>query len=80
LPPLSRDHGHLAALDGSCGYLRQSTPQALDAVSPEHNDTGRPLRPRHTAIAAAEHAIMDAMPDTPSQQTRTTVTQRLIAH
>ncbi|AHH97577.1 Tn3 family transposase [Kutzneria albida] len=32
LPPLPRDHGHLAALDGSYGYLRQFTPQVLDAV------------------------------------------------
>ncbi len=30
--PLPRDHGRLAALDGSYGYLRQFTPQALDAV------------------------------------------------
>nr|WP_322756542.1 hypothetical protein [Frankia sp. Cas3] len=30
--PLPRDHGHLAALDGSYGYLRQFTPQVLDAV------------------------------------------------
>ncbi|WP_235883615.1 hypothetical protein [Saccharopolyspora elongata] len=27
-PRLPRDHGHLAALDGSYGYLRQFTPQA----------------------------------------------------
>jgi TnpA family transposase len=33
LPPLPRDHGHLAALDGSFGYLRQFTPQVLDAVA-----------------------------------------------
>ncbi len=33
LPPLPRDHGHLAALDGSYGYLRQFTPQVLDAVT-----------------------------------------------
>nr|WP_254679021.1 Tn3 family transposase [Arthrobacter sp. 24S4-2] len=33
LPPLPRDHGHLAALDGSYGYLRQFTPQFLAAVS-----------------------------------------------
>jgi hypothetical protein len=33
LPPLPRDHGHLAALDGSYGYLRQFTPQVLDAVA-----------------------------------------------
>ncbi|MFI0487470.1 Tn3 family transposase [Actinomadura sp. 9N215] len=32
LPPLPRDHGHLAALDGSYGYLRQFTPQVLEAV------------------------------------------------
>ncbi|MDT0468945.1 Tn3 family transposase [Streptomyces gibsoniae] len=32
LPPLPRDHGHLTALDGSYGYLRQFTPQVLDAV------------------------------------------------
>ena len=32
LPPLPRDHGHLAALDGSYGYLRQFSPQVLDAV------------------------------------------------
>jgi hypothetical protein len=32
VPPLPRDHGHLAALDGSYGYLRQFTPQVLDAV------------------------------------------------
>lgn len=31
-PRLPRDHGHLAALDGSYGYLRQFTPQVLDAV------------------------------------------------
>ncbi|MEU0478341.1 Tn3 family transposase [Streptosporangium sp. NPDC006013] len=31
-PRLPRDHGHLAALDGSYGYLRQFTPQALAAV------------------------------------------------
>ncbi|MBN9739351.1 Tn3 family transposase [Pseudonocardia sp. P1] len=29
---LPRDHGHLAALDGSYGYLRQFTPQVLAAV------------------------------------------------
>lgn len=29
LPPLPRDHGHLASLDGSYGYLRQFTPQML---------------------------------------------------
>ncbi|WET78997.1 hypothetical protein P3102_34000 [Amycolatopsis sp. QT-25] len=29
---MPRDHGHLAALDGSYGYLRQSTPQVLAAV------------------------------------------------
>jgi hypothetical protein len=33
LPPLPWDHGHLAALDGSYGYLRQFTPQVLDAVA-----------------------------------------------
>jgi len=33
LPPLPRDHGHLAALDGSYGYLRQFTPQVLEAVT-----------------------------------------------
>ncbi|BAS18377.1 transposase for transposon Tn21 (plasmid) [Arthrobacter sp. Hiyo8] len=33
LPPLPRDHGHLAALDGSYGYLRQFTPQFLSAVT-----------------------------------------------
>ncbi|WP_224386186.1 Tn3 family transposase [Pseudonocardia sp. ICBG1293] len=33
LPPLPRDHGHLAALDGSYGYLRQFTPNVLDAVT-----------------------------------------------
>ncbi|WP_212735083.1 Tn3 family transposase [Herbidospora galbida] len=32
LPPLPRDHGHLAALDSSYGYLRQFTPQVLDTV------------------------------------------------
>ncbi|MGO8889196.1 MAG: Tn3 family transposase [Streptosporangiaceae bacterium] len=32
LPPLPRDHGHLAALEGSYGYLRQFTPQVIDAV------------------------------------------------
>ena len=32
LPPLPRDYGHLAALDGSYGYLRQFSPQVLDAV------------------------------------------------
>lgn len=32
LPPLPRDHGHLAALDGSYGYLRQFTPQFLASV------------------------------------------------
>ena len=31
-PRLPRDHGHLAALDGSYGYLRQFTPQVLAAV------------------------------------------------
>ncbi|WIX76715.1 Tn3 family transposase [Amycolatopsis carbonis] len=31
-PRLPRDHGHLAALDGSYGYLRQFTPQVLDTV------------------------------------------------
>jgi hypothetical protein len=31
-PRLPRDHGHLAALDGSYGYLRQFTPQVLSAV------------------------------------------------
>lgn len=31
-PRLPRDHGHLAALDGSYGYLRQFTPQVLNAV------------------------------------------------
>ena len=30
---LPRDHGHLAALDGSYGYLRQFTPQVLAAVT-----------------------------------------------
>lgn len=29
---LPRDHGHLSALDSSYGYLRQSTPQVLEAV------------------------------------------------
>ena len=33
LPPLPRDHGHLAALDASYSYLRQFTPQVLDAVT-----------------------------------------------
>ncbi|WP_224389111.1 hypothetical protein, partial [Pseudonocardia sp. ICBG1293] len=33
MPPLPRDHGHLAALDGSYGYLRQFTPNVLDAVT-----------------------------------------------
>ena len=33
LPPLPRNHGHLAALDSSYGYLRQFTPQVLDAVA-----------------------------------------------
>nr|WP_232328072.1 Tn3 family transposase [Kibdelosporangium sp. MJ126-NF4]CEL16561.1 Mobile element protein [Kibdelosporangium sp. MJ126-NF4] len=32
LPRLPRDHGHLAALDGSYGYLRQFIPQVLAAV------------------------------------------------
>ncbi|MFI6180339.1 Tn3 family transposase [Nonomuraea sp. NPDC051191] len=32
LPALPRDHGHLAVLDGSYGYLRQFTPQVLEAV------------------------------------------------
>ncbi len=32
LPPLPRDHGHLAPLDSSYGYLRQFTPQVLEAV------------------------------------------------
>lgn len=32
LPPLLRDHGHLAALGGSYGYLRQFTPQVLEAM------------------------------------------------
>jgi Transposase and inactivated derivatives, TnpA family len=32
VPRLPRDHGHLAALDGSYGYLRQFTPQVLAAV------------------------------------------------
>lgn len=32
LPPLPRDHGHLAALDGSYGYVRQFTPHVLDSV------------------------------------------------
>jgi TnpA family transposase len=31
-PRLPRDHGHLAALEGSYGYLRQFTPQVLAAV------------------------------------------------
>ncbi|MEU6010142.1 Tn3 family transposase [Streptomyces sp. NPDC047453] len=31
-PRLPRDHGHLAALDGSYGYLRQFTPQVLAVV------------------------------------------------
>ncbi|MEV6228044.1 Tn3 family transposase [Saccharopolyspora shandongensis] len=31
-PALPRDHGHLAVLNGSYGYLRQFTPQVLDAV------------------------------------------------
>jgi TnpA family transposase len=30
---LPRDHGHLTALDGSYGYLRQFTPQVLAAVT-----------------------------------------------
>ncbi len=33
LQPLPRDYGHLAALDASYGYLRQFTPQVLDAVT-----------------------------------------------
>jgi len=33
VPRLPRDHGHLAALDGSYGYLRQFTPQVLAAVA-----------------------------------------------
>ncbi|MEZ7129055.1 hypothetical protein ACBR40_27305 [Nonomuraea sp. AD125B] len=33
LPPPPRDHGHLAALEGSYGYLRQFTPQVLEAVA-----------------------------------------------
>lgn len=33
LPPLPRDHGHLASLNGSYGYLRQFTPQVLEAVA-----------------------------------------------
>jgi hypothetical protein len=32
VPRLPRDHGHLAALDGSYGYLRQFTLQVLAAV------------------------------------------------
>lgn len=32
-PRLPRDHGHLAALDASYGYLRQFTPQVLAAVT-----------------------------------------------
>lgn len=32
VPRLPRDHGHLASLDGSYGYLRQFTPQVLTAV------------------------------------------------
>jgi hypothetical protein len=32
VPRLPRDHGHLATLDGSYGYLRQFTPQMLAAV------------------------------------------------
>ncbi|GAA4479678.1 Tn3-like element TnAs1 family transposase [Rhodococcus olei] len=32
VPRLPRDHGHLAALDNSYGYLRQFTPQVLSAV------------------------------------------------
>ncbi|MBX4171477.1 Tn3 family transposase [Rhodococcus pyridinivorans] len=31
-PRLPRDHGHLAALDGSYGYLRQFTPHVIAAV------------------------------------------------
>ncbi|MDP9850485.1 Tn3 family transposase [Streptosporangium lutulentum] len=31
-PRLPRDHGHLAALDGSYGYLRQFTPPVIAAV------------------------------------------------
>lgn len=31
-PRLPRDHGHLAALDSSCNYLRQFTPAVLSAV------------------------------------------------
>lgn len=31
-PPLPRDHGHLAALEGSYGYLRQFTQQVIDTV------------------------------------------------
>ncbi len=33
VPRLPRDYGHLAALDGSYGYLRQFTPQVLAAVT-----------------------------------------------
>ncbi len=32
LPRLPRDHGHLAALDGSYGYLRQFTPHLLETI------------------------------------------------
>ena len=32
LPSLPRDHGHLAALEGSYGYLRQFAPRVLEAV------------------------------------------------
>jgi|SRR5882757_3239181 len=44
VPRLPRDHGHLAALDGSYGYLRQFTPQVLAAV---------PIRRRHRRDRAA---------------------------
>ncbi|GAB2719059.1 Tn3 family transposase [Arthrobacter bambusae] len=33
VPRLPRDHGHLTALDGSYGYLRQFTPHVLAAVT-----------------------------------------------
>lgn len=33
IPRLPRDHGHLAALDASYGYLRQFTPQVLATVA-----------------------------------------------
>jgi hypothetical protein len=41
-PRLPRDHGHLAALDGSYGYLRQFTPQVLDACAVVWGSTDHP--------------------------------------